>query len=197
LLVDARRLTALFARVSRPEVPPGIYKRAAVFILLTPRAEPTVLMIRRAHRGDPWSGHMAFPGGRVEPGDADALAAAYRETYEEVGIAPEAITYVGDAGHFLTGDGTVDVHAFVGVWDGGKPPRPDPVEVDACVEIPLAELLVERARQGGASLSSPCAGDRVEYACGGALIWGVSARMLHILLEWIGSERFDSPDDAG
>ena len=46
-----------------------------------------VLFIRRAeHEGDPWSGHMAFPGGRQDPDDADALHTATRETLEELGL---------------------------------------------------------------------------------------------------------------
>jgi 8-oxo-dGTP pyrophosphatase MutT (NUDIX family) len=46
-----------------------------------------VLLIRRAERtSDPWSGHMAFPGGRREPTDLDLLAAACRETLEEIGL---------------------------------------------------------------------------------------------------------------
>lgn len=63
-------------------------RRAAVAMLLRDGAEGSeVLFIERARRvGDPWSGHMAFPGGRVDPGDADARAAAERETLEEVGL---------------------------------------------------------------------------------------------------------------
>jgi 8-oxo-dGTP pyrophosphatase MutT (NUDIX family) len=50
-------------------------------------AGPSVLFIERAKRqGDPWSGHMAFPGGRMDRDDADARAAAERETREEVGL---------------------------------------------------------------------------------------------------------------
>jgi 8-oxo-dGTP pyrophosphatase MutT (NUDIX family) len=59
---------------------------AAVAIILTPQPD-SILLIRRADRsGDPWSGHMALPGGRREPGDLDLAGTAMRETAEEVGI---------------------------------------------------------------------------------------------------------------
>ena len=60
---------------------------AAVAIVLAPDPD-AVLLIRRAERaGDPWSGHMALPGGRYEPKDPDLLGTALRETVEEVGVA--------------------------------------------------------------------------------------------------------------
>lgn len=59
---------------------------AAVAIVLVPDPD-AILLIRRAERtGDPWSGHMALPGGRREAGDTDLLTTAVRETAEEVGI---------------------------------------------------------------------------------------------------------------
>lgn len=63
--------------------------RAAVAMVLREALEgPEVLFIERAKReGDPWSGHMAFPGGRVEPDDAHVREAAERETLEEVGLS--------------------------------------------------------------------------------------------------------------
>jgi 8-oxo-dGTP pyrophosphatase MutT (NUDIX family) len=63
-------------------------KRAAVAAVLRQGAlGPEVLLIRRAeHPNDPWSGHMALPGGREDPGDVDLLATAMRETLEEVAL---------------------------------------------------------------------------------------------------------------
>jgi 8-oxo-dGTP pyrophosphatase MutT (NUDIX family) len=62
--------------------------RSAVAIIRAPvNGESCLLMIRRAQRtGDPWSGQMAFPGGRRESSDASLLATAQRETREEVGV---------------------------------------------------------------------------------------------------------------
>jgi 8-oxo-dGTP pyrophosphatase MutT (NUDIX family) len=62
--------------------------RAAVAIVVRDRADgPHVLLIRRAERqGDPWSGHMAFPGGREDPEDESLLATAMRETLEELAL---------------------------------------------------------------------------------------------------------------
>jgi 8-oxo-dGTP pyrophosphatase MutT (NUDIX family) len=67
----------------------GSRQRAAVALVLTDRAGCLdLLLIERAQRaGDPWSGQMAFPGGRVDPCDATTRAAAERETLEEVGLS--------------------------------------------------------------------------------------------------------------
>jgi 8-oxo-dGTP pyrophosphatase MutT (NUDIX family) len=71
-------------RVDEPE-----RSRAAVALLLTPDPD-RLLLIRRAERpGDPWSGHLALPGGRFQPSDVDLLTTAVRETLEETGVAVE------------------------------------------------------------------------------------------------------------
>jgi 8-oxo-dGTP pyrophosphatase MutT (NUDIX family) len=60
---------------------------AVAVVLREADGGPEVLFIERARRaGDPWSGHMAFPGGRIDPEDAHARGAAERETREEVGV---------------------------------------------------------------------------------------------------------------
>ena len=80
-------------------------RRAAVAIVLHEGAAgPEVLFIERAERfGDPWSGQMAFPGGRVDPGDAGARAAAERETREEVGLDLAGAELVGRLGDVNAG----------------------------------------------------------------------------------------------
>jgi 8-oxo-dGTP pyrophosphatase MutT (NUDIX family) len=71
-----------------PDAPlPGQRRAAIALVLLEINAALEVLLIERAERsGDPWSGHMALPGGHLEPTDADLGATAERETLEEVGL---------------------------------------------------------------------------------------------------------------
>jgi len=72
-----------------PEATGFVQRRAAVAAIVREHevVGPQVLFIRRAeHPNDPWSGHMAFPGGREEPSDADLLQTAIRETREEVSL---------------------------------------------------------------------------------------------------------------
>ncbi|HKA14963.1 MAG TPA: CoA pyrophosphatase [Myxococcota bacterium] len=66
----------------------GLRQAAVAMVLTDGKPGADVLFIERARAtGDPWSGHMAFPGGRVDPGDPSGQHAAERETLEEVGLS--------------------------------------------------------------------------------------------------------------
>jgi 8-oxo-dGTP pyrophosphatase MutT (NUDIX family) len=94
----------LAAREAKRHTLLDIPRQAAVATILRPSrdADDTeVLLIRRAERvGDPWSGHMAFPGGHREPTDADLRATAMRETLEEVGLDLRQHDYLGQLDEF-------------------------------------------------------------------------------------------------
>ena len=86
-----------------PEVfkPHANTRQAAVAIILREQegeqgVESDILFIQRAEKpGDPWSGHMAFPGGHLDPEDENLRAAAVRETWEEVGLDLSSADYLG------------------------------------------------------------------------------------------------------
>jgi len=83
-LNDFRRTLA----THEPRILPARRRAAVAVVLHETTAGAEMLFIERAqHPLDPWSGHMAFPGGRVDPGDQDERAAAERETFEEVGLS--------------------------------------------------------------------------------------------------------------
>ena len=90
----------------RPEpVPAETHQKAAVAVVLRegPRSAEVLLIERAHHPDDPWSGHMAFPGGRMEAGDDSTRTTAARETLEEVGVSLHGAEYLGHVDE-LTGN---------------------------------------------------------------------------------------------
>jgi 8-oxo-dGTP pyrophosphatase MutT (NUDIX family) len=89
-VIGIQKIKATFSQY-RPEIiPTSLDKRAAVALIVDSghsHNDPEIVFIERAfHAADPWSGQMAFPGGRCEPRDLNPLATACRETQEEIGV---------------------------------------------------------------------------------------------------------------
>ena len=72
------------------------YREAAVLIPITDRAEPGVILTQRPDWLRSHAGQVAFPGGKIDAGDTDAIAAALREAKEELAMPPEHVTVLGD-----------------------------------------------------------------------------------------------------
>jgi len=185
---------ALRSRAPRRVLPePG--RRAAVAVILRESPLPgcglEMLLVRRAeHPQDPWSGHMAFPGGRFEPGDDDITATAIRETAEETGIA---LSRQGDLLGQLdevqasSGGKALDlaITPFVFRWQGA-----DRIEISeelasahwialSALDDPVARATLPVSHQGRL-LDFPCL--RVD----GQVVWGLTYRMLVDLGERLG-----------
>ena len=118
---------------------------AAVLVAIVDRAEPTVILTERPHTMRKHPGQISFPGGRIEPSDGSATAAALREAEEEIGLAPSAVEVIGEVDRYRTITG-FEVTPVVGVVPAGLDLRPDPREVASMFEAPLAFLL-DPARQ--------------------------------------------------
>ncbi len=113
---------------------------AAVLVAITDRAEPGVLFIQRPDTMRKHAGQIAFPGGRVDPEDADTASAALREAHEEIGLDPALPRLLGSADPYrtLTSYEITPVFALI---PPDLPLVANPHEVDAIYEVPLAFLL--------------------------------------------------------
>ena len=179
LIEFAALKTRLAARTPRTDETPGVLE-TSVALILTPGAFGLeALFIRRAARADdPWSGHIALPGGRREPGDDDLLATAVRETMEEVGVALPASALLGALDDLAPSTPRLPP-LVIRPYAFGLEARPDARVGDEVAEtmwLPLAEL---PACAGKTSV--PIGGVPVEVPCfnrGGVVIWGLTYRIL-------------------
>jgi len=122
------------ARFAPPEVRP-----AAVLIAVTDRPEPGVILTHRPEAMRAHPGQVAFPGGKLDPGE-DAVGAALREAHEELGINASDVRVIGASDRFVTATG-YDVTPVLGLVPPDLAIEPDPAEVAAWFEAPLAFLL--------------------------------------------------------
>jgi 8-oxo-dGTP pyrophosphatase MutT (NUDIX family) len=163
---------------------------AAVAAILRERDGVTeVLLMRRAHHaGDPWSGHMAFPGGRQDPSDCDLLATALRETEEEIGLRlrPESdlVGRLDDLPAVARGRRVGLVIApFVFAVSGDPVFTPNRSEVDEILWTPLDPML---QGERDTTLQWEFEGRSIEvpgYDVDGRVVWGLTHRMLGALFE--------------
>ena len=113
---------------------------AAVLVPVVARAEPTLLLTQRPETMRHHPGQVAFPGGRIDPGDDGPVAAALREAEEEVALPRAAVDVIGLADCYRTVTGFV-VTPVVGIVPPDLPLHPAEAEVAAIFEAPLAHLL--------------------------------------------------------
>lgn len=174
---QARALTEAYRLPGRE----GMAVPAAVLVPLVNRAEGLqVLLTQRAAGLPDHPGQICFPGGRVEPQDGSDAAAALRETYEEIGLAPERVRVLGELATYETVSG-FRVAPVVGWVDTPFVLAPDPVEVAGVFEVPLAFLLDEANHQRHARVIGELRREYWAMPYGERYIWGATAAMIRIL----------------
>ncbi len=157
---------------------------AAVLVGVVDRAEPTVLLTLRNAALEAHAGQIAFPGGKIEPGDPSPAAAALREAEEEIDLSPGLVDPIGHLDLYLTFSG-FRILPTVARVDPGHRLTLNRAEVDDAFEVPLAFLMDP---QNHALHSRDWKGViRRYYAMPyrDRYIWGVTAGILRNLYERI------------
>mgnify|MGYP001200624167 CR=1 FL=1 len=160
---------------------------AAVLIGILPRKHgATALLTLRPDTMPTHAGQVAFPGGKVDPGDADVVAAALREAEEEVGVSPADVNVLGMGTPYITGT-RFRITPVVGLLPADFEPVPDPMEVADVFETPLSFLMNIANHQTGEAVYRGKARRFYEMPHGGFRIWGVTAgiirRLYHTLYD--------------
>ena len=163
-----------------PEQP----REAAVLLPLYQReGRPYLLFTLRAPSLARHSGQISFPGGSRDPEDSSIVAAALRETHEEIGVPPASVHVLGVLRPVFTVVSNFLISPVVG-WIGDEPLHlePNPGEVAEVIEVPLAHLVdpaifhAEVWQRGGHDVTV------YFYDYGDYRIWGATARIVHDLL---------------
>ncbi|MBB6123219.1 CoA pyrophosphatase [Sphingobium subterraneum] len=158
---------------------------AAVLIAVTDRENPGVILTRRASHLRKHAGQVAFPGGRVDPDDADVVAAALREAQEEIALDPRQVRIVGTSDRYKTFTG-FDIIPVLAVIPPDLPLTPHEHEVEALFEVPLDFLLSPANRERKAIDFAGGIRHYYEIIWGDHRIWGVTAAIIANLSKRLG-----------
>jgi 8-oxo-dGTP pyrophosphatase MutT (NUDIX family) len=165
------------------EIP--VFKPAAVLIAITEREKPGMLFLHRPSTMRAHAGQIAFPGGRIDPGE-NPVEAALREAWEELGIPPDAVQVIGTSDLYRTGSG-YEITPVIGIVPADIEIDPNPAEVSQWFEAPVSFVL-DPANQVQKTIEHE--GEThafVEVDWRGHAIWGVTGAILHNLagrLRW-------------
>lgn len=168
----------------RGTAPEHIRDAAVLVPLLSAPAGPELILTRRADHLGSHAGQVAFPGGRIDPGDRDEEAAALREAEEELGLSRDQVELVGRLDPMIT---ISDFHVtpVVGIVEPGAQLSPNPGEVARVFSVPFAAL-TDLSRWE--YRTHPYKGSAVKvwhFPWDGEDIWGVTGHMLRGFVEML------------
>ncbi|HWG09021.1 MAG TPA: CoA pyrophosphatase [Solirubrobacteraceae bacterium] len=162
---------------------PAEQTQAAVLVPLflpSQTEPPSVVLTRRRSDLRRHAGEISFPGGRRDAADADLRETALREAEEEIGLARELVSPLGELQPISTFATNYLIHPFVGLIPPGQSWRASPREVDAVLELPLHDVRESRTRTEIERRGFTFEVDA--YILDGHLIWGATFRIIEELL---------------
>lgn len=183
----AERLAAALARGHAGELFPGdladlalrpadSMTEAAVLIAVTDRPEPGLILTQRTETLRRHAGQVAFPGGRVDPGES-AVETALREAEEEIALPRAAVELVGAIDRYRTVT-NYDITPVLGVIPPDLPLVPAEAEVADVFEVPLAFVLDTANHRKGNGVWRGERREFIEIPWNGRRIWGATAAMI-------------------
>lgn len=182
----ARFSARLAARPAVAAAPWPEARLAAVAAVLRVTNEPELLFIKRAElEGDPWSGHIAFPGGRSEPDDASLESTAVRETFEELALdltRGHIFGRLDDLAPRSRALPPIIVRPFVALVEPDVEFLPSD-EVASAFWAPVSSLLSPDAYAEHTVTVNGVVARFPAYAVQGHIVWGMTERIVRQLLE--------------
>jgi 8-oxo-dGTP pyrophosphatase MutT (NUDIX family) len=157
-------------------------KAAAVLIGLRGETEPRIVFTVRTDHLSSHAGQVAFPGGRMDPADGDALTTALRESEEEIGLDRALVTPLGYLDCFETISGFCITPVVARIAEQARF-QPAPDEVAEVFEVPLSFFLEPGNLHRYVADYRGRHREMVEFEHGGHRIWGATAAMLQNLLQ--------------
>lgn len=156
---------------------------AAVSVIIAGEEEPSTLLIKRAeHSDDPWSGQVAFPGGKMSEGDRSVKETAIREAMEEVGVdLTNDSAFAGYYVPFRTHTGDMDVIPTVFLLPREAKVRPNR-EVSGCRWARLDEFLNARSASTYRLSVQGSSRELPAFVIGDYVVWGLTHRIISSLL---------------
>ncbi len=155
----------------------------ALFYPDTVNATRLLLIHRKAYEGV-HSNQVGFPGGKAEKEDADLLATALRETYEEVGVRSQHIYVVRSLTEIYIPPSNFEVQPYIGLCKKNVPFKIQEEEVEALLQVPLMDFMDDR-KIINQKLSTSYAQniDVPAFRLNGYTVWGATAMMLSEIKE--------------